>query len=87
MSSKEGNESETRLIRGYGDTDSFIVSVPSIKDVKDYNYWGIRLSEEISGIKPGETDCDGITWPEGRPGLFPPPIEMKYDKVMRQLHL
>ena len=56
-----------------------------IKDPKECNYWGLRLSQEISGIKPGEKDCDGKLWPEGRPGLFPPPLAMEFEKAMRLL--
>ena len=88
----------------YGDTDSVMFQLPDkIKNSKDCNYWGIRLSQEISGIKegekdngvlPGEKDMDGLLWengrppkvyPEGRPGLFPPPLAMEFEKAMRLL--
>jgi len=71
----------------YGDTDSVMMKLPIIKNSKECNYWGIRLAQEISGIKPGEKDCDGILHPDGRPGLFPPPLAMEFEKAMRVLCL
>ena len=71
----------------YGDTDSVMMKLPQVKDAKECNYWGSRLSQEISGIKPGEKDCDGVAWPDGRPGLFPPPLAMEFEKAMRLLCL
>lgn len=71
----------------YGDTDSVMVSIPSIKSSKDCNLMGIRLAEDISGIKPGKRDCDGILYPQGRPGLFPSPLAMEFEKAMRLLCL
>lgn len=67
--------------------NSVMMSLPQIKDAKESNYWGIRLAEEITGIKPGGTDCDGVNWPEGRPGLFPPPLGVEFEKAMRLLCL
>lgn len=67
--------------------NSVMMSLPQIKDAKESNYWGVRLAEEITGIKPGGTDCDGVTWPEGRPGLFPPPLGVEFEKAMRLLCL
>jgi DNA polymerase elongation subunit (family B) len=67
--------------------NSVMMSLPQIKESKDANYWGVRLAQEISGIKPGEKDCDGKYWPEGRPGLFPPPLAMEFEKAMRLLCL
>jgi DNA polymerase elongation subunit (family B) len=75
-------------IQIYGDTDSVMVSLPHIKDGKECNYWGIRLAQEISGIKAGEKDCDGKVWPQGRPGLFGSPVlTMEFEKAMRLLCL
>lgn len=73
-------------IQVYGDTDSVMMDL-NIKDSKQCNYWGLRLAQEISGIKPGEKDCDGKIWPEGRLGLFPPPLAMEFEKAMRLLCL
>src|SRR4030043_2362746 len=67
--------------------NSVMVHLPHIRDSKECNYWGQRLSEEISGIKPGDKDCDGVVWTEGRPGLFPPPLAMEFEKAMRLLCL
>lgn len=69
----------------YGDTDSVMVTIPSIKSAKDCNKMGIRLSQEISGLNAGETDCDGIVLTERRDGLFPPPLAMEFEKAMRLL--
>lgn len=74
-------------IQIYGDTDSVMMKLPQIQDSKECNYWGLRLAQEISGIKPGEKDCDGVVWPNGRPGLFPPPLAMEFEKAMRLLCL
>ena len=70
-----------------GDTDSVMMHLPFLKDNKDCNYWGNRLAQEITGIKHGAKDCDGKVWPEGRPGLFPPPLGMEFEKAMRLLVL
>jgi DNA polymerase elongation subunit (family B) len=67
--------------------NSVMMRIPQIRNSKECNYWGIRLAQEISGIKPGEKDCDGILWPEGRPGLFPSPLAMEFEKAMRLLCL
>ena len=67
--------------------NSIMFSLPNIKDSKQCNYWGLRLAQEISGIKPGEKDCDGVLWPDGRPGLFPPPLGVEFEKAMRLLCL
>lgn len=67
--------------------NSVMMKLPQIKDAKDCNYWGNRLAQEISGIKVGEKDCDGVIWEEGRPGLFPAPLGMEFEKAMRLLCL
>lgn len=67
--------------------NSVMMKLPIIQNSKECDYWGRRLAEEISGIKPGEKDCDGIKWPEGRKGLFPPPLAMEFEKAMRLLVL
>lgn len=67
--------------------NSVMVKLPHIKTSKECNYWGLRLAQEISGIKPGEKDCDDVVWPEGRPGLFPSPLAMEFEKAMRLLCL
>ena len=71
----------------YGDTDSVMMHIPHITDSKECNYWGVKLAQEISGIKIGEKDCDGILWPDGRKGLFPAPLAMEFEKAMRLLCL
>lgn len=72
-------------IQVYSDTDSTMVYLPHLRDSAECAYWGKRLAEEISGIKPGGEDCDGKVWPEGRIGLFPPPLVMEFEKAMRLL--
>ena len=74
-------------IQVYGDTDSVMVSLPQVKSSKDCAYWGKRLALEISGVKPGEKDCDGNVCIEGKAGLFPPPLAMEFEKAMRLLCL
>jgi len=67
--------------------NSVMMHLPFIKDPKECNYWGNRLAEEISGIPPGGKDVDGVVHPNGRPGLFPPPLAMEFEKAMRLLCL
>ncbi len=67
--------------------NSIMFTLPQIQEAKDCNYWGVRISQEITGIKSGEEDCDGVLWPTGRPGLFPPPLGMEFEKAMRILCL
>jgi intein/homing endonuclease len=67
--------------------NSVMMHIPAIKDPKECDYWGNKLAEEISGIKPGAKDCDGNYYPKGRPGLFPPPLAMEFEKAMRVLSL
>lgn len=67
--------------------NSVMMEMPCIKETKECDYWGRRLAEEITGIKPGGKDCDGNIHPEGRPGLFPPPLGMEFEKAMRLLVL
>jgi len=57
----------------------------NIKNANECNYWGLRLSQEISGIGKGGKDCDDVVWPDGRPGLFPPPLAIEFEKAMRLL--
>lgn len=55
----------------YGDTDSVMFQLPAkIRNSKDCNYWGNKLSQEISGIKPGEKDV-GILPGEYDDGIPP----------------
>jgi len=67
--------------------NSVMMHLPFIKNSKECNYWGNRLAEEITGIPPGGKDCDGVIHPEGRKGLFPPPLGMEFEKAMRLLCL
>lgn len=53
----------------YGDTDSAMIDL-NITDPKDCWAWGKRISAEISGTKD-------------KPGLFPPPLKMEFEKAMR----
>jgi hypothetical protein len=64
-----------------------MVVLPCVKDAKECNQWGVRLSQEISGIKPGGLDWEGNVVPEGRPGLFKAPLAMEFEKAMRMLCL
>lgn len=69
----------------------------NIKDRKDCNYWGVRLAQEISGVKKAVFDGEGKLiagdmQPDGVsphlmdvPGLFPPPLVVEFEKAMRIL--
>lgn len=71
----------------------------NIKDSSECNYWGVRLAQEISGVKKtvfdengkhigGDMGPDGVTpFLEDIPGLFPPPLRMEFEKAMRILCL
>ena len=68
----------------YGDTDSVMVDL-KITDSTLCQYWGEKLSQEISGVKkgqplPGKTDQFHT---EAIPGLFLSPLEMEFEKAMR----
>jgi DNA polymerase elongation subunit (family B) len=63
-----------------GDTDSVMMDL-HISDPKQCHYWGVRLAEEITGIAPGGKDVDGVVHPTGRPGLFPSPLGMEFEKA------
>jgi DNA polymerase elongation subunit (family B) len=67
--------------------NSVMIRLPQITSPEQCNYWGVRLSQEISGIKPGERDVDGVLWPEGRKSMcnFKPPLAMEFEKAMRML--
>ena len=67
--------------------NSAMCTLPQIKSSKECNYWGIKLAQDINGIKPGEKDVDGVLWPEGRLGVFPPPLAVEFEKAMRLLTL
>lgn len=71
----------------------------NIKDRKECQYWGERLSQEISGVKAGDPKPGALKNPltdeydacdlhqENVPGLFPPPLRMEFEKAMRLLCL
>lgn len=69
----------------YGDTDSVMVSIPAITERSQCYNWGIRLAQEISGVKKGVMKWDGTVAEEAVPGLFPPPLAMEFEKAMRLL--
>ena len=64
-------------------TDSVMVDM-NIKDATQCQYWGERLSQEISGVKKGQKKpASDELHEEDVPGLFPPPLEMEFEKAMR----
>lgn len=67
----------------YGDTDSVMFKIPIVKESKDCDYWGKKIAQDINGVREGEKDVDGKVWPEGRKGLFPPPLAIEFEKAMR----
>ena len=65
-------------------TDSVMVDL-KITDSKQCQYWGEKLSQEISGVKagqplPGQPDQFHTV---DIPGLFLSPLEMEFEKAMR----
>ena len=70
----------------YGDTDSTMVDL-DIKDRKEANKWGMRLSQEISGIRKGQKIWDGTIAGEDKKGLFPGCLAMEFEKAMKMICL
>jgi DNA polymerase delta subunit 1 len=68
----------------YGDTDSSMINL-HIDDPKECFAAGVRLAEEISGT-PEKKLPDGTIVP-AKPGLFPPPLKMEFEKAMRMLSI
>jgi DNA polymerase delta subunit 1 len=68
----------------YGDTDSSMINL-HIDDPKECFAAGVRLAEEISGT-PEKKLPDGTIIP-AKPGLFPPPLKMEFEKAMRMLSI
>lgn len=67
-------------------TDSSMADL-GITDPRQANQWGIRLAQEISGVKKGQKLWDGTIAQEDIKGLFPPPLGMEFEKAMRLLCL
>lgn len=63
-------------------TDSSMINM-HIDDPKECFAAGLRLADEISGT-PEKKLSDGTIVP-ARPGLFPPPLKMEFEKAMRML--
>jgi len=63
-------------------TDSSMINM-HIDDPKECFAAGVRLAEEISGT-PEKKLPDGTIVP-AKPGLFPPPLKMEFEKAMRML--
>jgi DNA polymerase elongation subunit (family B) len=63
-------------------TDSSMINM-HIDDPKECFAAGVRLAEEISGT-PEKKLSDGTIVP-AKPGLFPPPLKMEFEKAMRML--
>ena len=65
-------------------TDSSMINL-HIDDPKECFAAGVRLAEEISGT-PEKKLPDGTIIP-AKPGLFPPPLKMEFEKAMRMLSI
>lgn len=65
-------------------TDSSMINL-HIDDPKECFAAGVRLAEEISGT-PEKKLSDGTIIPD-KPGLFPPPLKMEFEKAMRMLSI
>lgn len=68
----------------YGDTDSSMFTIPECDHPSKCDYWGKRISEEISGVDEVK-DAEGNIIVHGKRGLFPPPLKMEFEKAMRFL--
>lgn len=77
-------EKKYKGVMVYGDTDSVMMDI-GITDPTKANYWGKRLEIEINGVKAGEKDWDGNIVQEDMPGIFPHPLRIELEKVMRIL--
>ena len=65
-------------------TDSAMVDL-HLTDPKECHKWGNRIAEEISGVPQHEIlSPDGtVTVVPSKPGLFPPPLRIEFEKAMR----
>ena len=68
-------------------TDSTMVSVPALKD-NPKNVWkmAIEMERDINGY-PDELDSDGNIVKKGKEGIFPPPLNLEAEKMMRGLFM
>ena len=69
----------------YNDTDSSMVDI-GIKDSKDCQYWGIKIAQELSGVKVGDEDPDfpGEKHKVAKTGIFHHPVlKLEFEKAMR----
>jgi DNA polymerase elongation subunit (family B) len=67
----------------YGDTDSSMADL-HIKDPVEASKMGYQLMREISGVDE-KRDDDGNIIAAAIPGLFPPPLKVEFEKLMRLL--
>jgi len=67
----------------YNDTDSSMIDL-HLKTPKECVEWGIRLSEEISGV-PAKLDKDGNVLKAAVAGLFESPLKIDFEKGMKIL--
>lgn len=65
-------------------TDSAMVDL-HLTDPTECHKWGNRIAEEISGVPQHEIlNPDGsVTVVPSKPGLFPPPLRIEFEKAMR----
>ena len=71
----------------YGDTDSTMVHVPSLKD-DPTNYWDMaeKMENDINGC-PEIKDSDGKIIQKASDGIFPHPLKLAFEKSMRALFM
>ena len=71
----------------YGDTDSTMVHVPSLKDDPS-KCWELaeKMEKRING-KDHKYDKDGNIIEKGPPSIFPPPLYLEAEKMMRALFM
>lgn len=67
----------------YGDTDSSMIDL-GIKDSKDCQYWGVKISQELSGVRKGQIDENGDEHLEDKMGIFHDRVlKLEFEKAMR----
>jgi len=72
----------------YGDTDSVMFTIPTVKTGKDSVIMGELVAQRINGVKKGDPipGTDSV-YDRDIPGLFPAPLSMEFEKSMRMLSI
>jgi DNA polymerase elongation subunit (family B) len=72
----------------YGDTDSVMFTIPTVKNGREGVIMGDIVAQKINGVKKGEKIPGTDKCHENDiPGLFPPPLSMEFEKLMIMLSI